>query len=146
MVRTLLQVTSLSFTVMAAYFLIKGVLRMTPKVMSELSQTRWGYSSHVTKNLAMQKADTIVGFVLLLFSFFIALANLLWPMRSIDFWVNWYGLILAVLLSVVFFIFARKTSDVLQQRYYEQAANILTAEMEKLTEKKSGKKPKVPQR
>src|SRR4030042_6721902 len=104
MFRTLLQVASLSFTVMAAFFLIKSVLWMSPKDMAELSRTRWNYSSPVTRNLAIQKADTLIGFVLLMLSFFLALANLLWPMRSCDFEVNHNGLILAVLLSIVIFI------------------------------------------
>lgn len=128
MIRTLLQVTALSFTVIAAFFLIKGVLRMSPKDMAELSQTRCGYSPPMTRNLAMQKADTLVGFVLLMLSFFLALANLLWPMRACDFRVNRNGVILAILVSIVIFISANKVSKILQQHYYQQAMDKLTAE------------------
>ncbi len=83
-------------------------------------------------NHAKQKADTLVGFVFLMLSFSLSLANLLWPMRYCDFGVNRNGLIIAVLVSIVFFLGAYKASNVLQQHYYKQ--------VEKILEKPSGDK------
>lgn len=128
MVRTFIQVLALSLTVIAAFFLIKSVIWTTPKDMAELSQSKWTYSLAIAKNLARQKADTIIGFVLLMLSLFIALVNLLWPMRGVDFAVNRNGVILAVLVSIVIFVVAYKASNILQQHYYKQVEQILKAD------------------
>jgi energy-coupling factor transporter transmembrane protein EcfT len=128
MVRTFIQVIALLLMAISAFFLIKSIIRVTPKDMAKLSQTRCGYSLPVTRNFAKQKADTVVGFVLLLSGLVFSLANLLWPMRIGDFGVNRNGVILAVLASVIIFLAAYKVSNVLQQHYYKQAEKILTAE------------------
>lgn len=125
MVRTFIQVTALLFTGISAFFLIKSVIEMTPKDVAELSQTHWNYSLSATRNLAKQKADTLVGFVFLMSSFSLSLANLLWPMRLGDFGVNCNGVIIAFLVSIVISVAAYKASNVLQQHYYKQAENIL---------------------
>ena len=125
MVRTCIQVTALLFTVISAYFLIKSVIEMTPKDIAELSTSRFDYSPPVVRNLSKQRVDTLVGFVFLMFSFFLSLVNLLWEMRYRDFGVNYNGVIIAVLVSFVIFLGAYKASNVLQQHYYKQAEKIL---------------------
>jgi hypothetical protein len=125
MVRTFIQVTALLFTVISAYFLIKSVIEMTPKDIAELSTTRFDYNPPVVRSLSKQRADTLVGFALLMTGLVLSLANLLWPMRYCDFDVNRNGAILAVLVSIVIFLGACKASNVLQQHYYEQAEEIL---------------------
>ena len=125
MVRTFIQVIALLLTVMSAIFLIKSVIGMTPKDMAELSQLRWGYSLPVARNLAKQKANTTIGFVLLMSCLVLSLANLLWEMRACDFRVSHKGIIFAVLVSIIIFLASYKASNVLQQHYYKQAENIL---------------------
>jgi membrane protein YdbS with pleckstrin-like domain len=77
------------------------------------------------RNLTRQKADTTVGFVLLLASFVLSLINLLWPMRINDFTVSKKGVIIALIVSVVIFFVAYRLSRYLQQKWYTQAENIL---------------------
>jgi len=126
MVRTFIQITALSLVLISSYFLIKGVISLSAQDMIKLSQTTFGGTyMRMVKNLTQQKSGTIVGFVLLLASFFLSLINFLWPMRWVDFEVNCKGLILAVLVSIVTFLGAYKASNVLQQHYYKQAENIL---------------------
>ena len=126
MVRTFIQITALLLVLISSFFLIKSVIEMTPKDMAELSQTNWDYSlTATTRSLAKQKADTTIGFVFMVLSFSLSLANSLWPMRLADFAVSRNGVILAVLVSIVIFLGAYKTSKVLQQHYYQQVENIL---------------------
>jgi len=112
---------------MSSFFLIRGVVALSAKDIAELSQTRFGYHSGIVKSLTRQRADTIVGFVLLLFSFSLSLINLLWPMRAIDFVVSKKGVIIALIVSVAIFFVAYKSSNLLQQRSYKQAMDTLKA-------------------
>ncbi len=133
MFRTCIQITALSLVLISSYFLIKGVISLSAQDMIKLSQTTYGGTyMRMVKNLTQQKSGTIVGFVLLLASFFLSLINFLWPMRWVDFEVNRNGVILAVLVSIMIFLGAYKTSNVLKQHYYKQA--------EKVLEKPSGDK------
>jgi hypothetical protein len=126
MVRTFIQITALSLVLISSFFLLKGVISLSAQDMIKLSQTTYGGTyMRMVKNLTQQKSDTIVGFVLLLASFFLSLINFLWPMRWVDFGVNSNGVILAVLISIVIFLGAYKASNVLQQHYYKQAEKIL---------------------
>ncbi len=126
MFRTCIQITALSLVLISSYFLIKGVISLSAQDMIKLSQTTYGGTyMRMVKNLTQQKSGTIVGFVLLLASFFLSLINFLWPMRWVDFEVNHNGVILAVLVSIVIFLGAHKASNVLQQHYYKQTENIL---------------------
>jgi len=126
MIRTFIQVEALLLVLISSYFLIRGMLSISVEDMIKLSQTTFGGTyMRMVKNLTQQKSGTIVGFVLLLASFFLSLINFLWPMRIGDFGINRNGVILAVLVSIMIFLGAYKASNVLQQHYYKQAENIL---------------------
>jgi vacuolar-type H+-ATPase subunit I/STV1 len=125
MLRTFIQVAALSLVFTSSYFLIKGVVSLSVKNIAELSQMRWGYHSGIVKNLTRQKADTTIGFVLLLASFVLSLINLLWPMRVGDFGVSKIGVIMALAVSITTFLVAYRLSCYLQRKWYTQAENIL---------------------
>lgn len=125
MLRTFIQVTALSSVLMSSFFLIRGTISLSAKNIAELSQARFDYHSGIMKNLTRQKADTNVGFVLLLASFVLSLINLLWPMRAIDFVVSKKGVIMSFIVSAVIFFIAYGLSCYLQQKWYAQAENIL---------------------
>ena len=128
MVRTCIQITALSLVLMSSYFLVKGVICISAQDMIKLSQSTYGGTyMRIAKNLAQQKADTIVGFVLLLTSFFFSLINFLWPMQIDDSDVNRNGVILAGLVSIVIFPVSYKVCNVLQQYYYQGIENKLKA-------------------
>jgi len=126
MLRTFIQITALSLGVISSIFLVIAAMSLSVQDMIKLSQTPYGGTyRRMVKSLTKQKSGTIVGFLLLLFSFCLSLINFLWPMRCVDFEVNRNGIILAVLVSIVIFLGAYKASNVLQQHYYQQAENKL---------------------
>lgn len=125
MLRTFIQVQAILLVLISSYFLIKGMLSISAKDLAELSKTKWGYNKAVTKNLTTQRADTIVGFVLLLLSFLLQTANLLWPMRIGDFGVSTIGFIISVITSAIILLTAINCSGFLQRVYYKDVMKIL---------------------
>lgn len=125
MLRTFIQVQAILLVLISSYFLIKGMLSISAKDLAELSKTKWGYNKAVTKNLTTQRADTIVGFVLLLLSFLLQTVNLLWPMRYRDFGVSTIGFIISVITSAIILLTAIKCSGFLQRVYYKDVMKIL---------------------
>lgn len=125
MLRTFIQVQALLLVLISSYFLIKGMLSISAKDLAELSKTKWGYNKAVTKNLTTQRADTIIGFVLLLLSILLQTVNLLWPMRYVDFGVSTIGLIIAVITSAIILLTAIKSSSFLQRLYYKDVMKVL---------------------
>ena len=125
MLRTFIQVQAILLVLISSYFLIKGMLSISAKDLAELSKTKWGYNKAVTKNLTTQRADTIIGFVLLLLSFLLQTVNLLWPMRYLDFGVRTIGFIIAVITSAIILLTAIKYSGFLQRVCYKDVMKIL---------------------
>ncbi|NQT00690.1 MAG: hypothetical protein HQ580_01560 [Planctomycetes bacterium] len=125
MLRTFIQVQALLLVLISSYFLIKGMLSISAKDLAELSKTKWGYNKAVTKNFTTQRADTIVGFVLLLLSFLFQTINLLWPMRYVDFGVSTIGFIIAIITSAIILLTAIKSSSFLQRVFYKNVLKIL---------------------
>ena len=128
MLRTFIQVMAMSLVVISAFFLIKSVLLMSfAKVVSLLNRD-WNYSVVEAKDLIKQRSDTLVGFILLLLSFMLSLINMLWPMRSSDFFANKLGIVFAILSSIVIFFSAMKWSNSLQEKWFNRVQEILDAE------------------
>ena len=126
MFRTFIQVTSLILTLMSAIFLIKGITGMQVKDMAELSTSKWNYNLDTAKNLTTQKADTIVGVILLLSGFTMSLGDMLWEMRCCDFKISKTGVIIAIAFSAMIFFIANYGANRLQDKYYNQVKSILT--------------------
>lgn len=124
---TFLQVTALSMAIASSFFLVKGVVGMSLKNMAELSTTKYGYNLDVTRDLAGRKADTVVGSVLILLSFFLQSINFLRPMRWDDFDVNKAGFTIAIVVSIVIFFALCGVSIFLRKKWHSQAKNILEA-------------------
>jgi magnesium-transporting ATPase (P-type) len=125
MLRTFIQVQALSSVLISSSFLIKGNLSISEKDLAKLSKTKWGYNKAVTKNLTTQRANTIVGFVLLLLSFFLQMANLLWPMRYRDLEVSKTGAAIAVATTVMILLIAIRFSAFLQDVFHKNVMKIL---------------------
>jgi predicted secreted protein len=126
MVRTFIQVLALSVVLISSFFLIKGTLTLSTNDLVMLSSTKWGYDLAVARNLCHQRADTVVGFILLLLAFFLQLWNMLWSMRWKDFTVNKTGVITALIVSALVFLIAYGISDFLYKKSYSQIKEILT--------------------
>lgn len=131
MLRTLIQFTALLQAAISAIFLVKGAAGMSLKDMAELSTTKWGYNTHITKNLAGQKADTTVGSALLFLSLVLQIINSLWPLSWNDFGISRAGVVLSVMISTAIFFIGRRVSFSLQQKWYKQAERILKKMMSK---------------
>jgi len=99
MLRTFIQVTALSLSFIACFFLVQGTLTISAKDIVEMSKAYWYSNQGLGKRMAQQKADTQVGFCLLLLSFMFQMINLLWPMRWVDFSVSVKGFIVAFFVS-----------------------------------------------
>lgn len=125
MLRTFIQCFAFLNAIISAVFLIKGVISTSVKHMVELSQTRWNYSSAVLKSLTQQRADTIVGFSLLLLSFVLQLLHWLLPYGIGDLGIDRRGVIIAIVASIPIFIVAYGVSCFLRQKWFKQAENIL---------------------
>jgi hypothetical protein len=130
MLRTFIQVLALLLIFTSSYFLIKGVLVSSPKVIADLVSTRVGYSLSLAQNFCHQRADTIIGFILLICGSLLQGINLLWQLRIKDFGVNMTGAILAAILTVVIFFGAYKASDMLYKSHYRHVESILKSEEE----------------
>ncbi len=126
MFRTYIQVQALSLVLISSYFLIKGMLSISAKDLAELSKTKWGYNKAVTKNLTIQRADTIVGFILLLLSFLLQTINLLWPMRIGDFSISKMGVVIAIIATAIILLIAIRFSVFLQSVFYKDVMKILS--------------------
>lgn len=124
MLRTFIQFTALLQTAISAIFLVKGTAGMSVKNIAELSMTNWDYSPAVMKNLAGQKADVMVGSVLLFLSLVLQIINSLWPLSWNDFGISHSGVALAVVISIAIFFIGRRVSCSLQQKWYTQAENM----------------------
>lgn len=131
MLRTFIQVTALSFALMSSFFLIKGTFALSVKDMVELSLTKWGANTDVLRNLTFNRADTITGFFLLLFSFILQTINLLWPLRIGDFGVNRNGVILALIVSIMAFLIATYATKAIQKHFFHKAEVLLDERLKK---------------
>ncbi len=131
MLRTLIQFTALLQAAISAIFLVKGATGMSLKDMAELSTTKWGYNTLITKNLAGQKADAAVGSSLLFLSLVLQIINSLWPLSWNDFGISRAGVVLSVMISTAIFFIGRRVSFSLQQKWYKQAEGILKKMMSK---------------
>src|SRR5665213_992898 len=104
MLRTFIQITALTVTLIATYFWIRGAALLSPKDLAALSGTYWGYSPAVLKSIASQKADSLLAGLLLLSSFFLQTCNSLWPMRIEDFGINKWGVAISFIFSIGVFL------------------------------------------
>jgi len=131
MLRTFIQITTLTLTLLSAYFLIAGILDMSLKNMTELSSTYFNHNLSALESYTKQKANTIVGFVFLLLSFILALINLLWPMRYSDFTVNYRGIMAALVLTIILFFISNYASKYFSNKWFEEGKVILTTDTDK---------------
>jgi hypothetical protein len=125
MFRTFIQCAAFLQAVISAVLLIKGGISISVKDMAELSQTKWDFSLAVLKNLVRQKADTIVGFSLLMLSVIFQSLHWLLPFGIDDLGINRIGVIIAFIFATAMWFVASRLSIYLGQKWYTQAENIL---------------------
>ena len=97
---------------------------MSIKDMAELSAAKWNYNLDLLRSLVKQKADTEVGFSLLLLSFVLQLLHWLLPYGIGDLGIDRRGVILAIIISIAIFFIGCRVSCSLQQKWYTQGEDI----------------------
>ena len=125
MLRTFIQITALTVTLIATYFWIRGAALLSPKDLAALSGTYFNYNPALLKSLASQKSDSYLAGLLLLSSFLLQTGNSLWPMRIEDFGINKWGVVSSVVFSTGVFFFCLWISKVLTNSYISQAQPFL---------------------
>lgn len=93
------------FGAMGSIYVLKGIARLSPDLAERLSQTYWGFSPAQMDSLTAQKADSIVGIILVVIALAITIFNLavvpshvpIFPRRAV-------AVAVAVALAAVSFI------------------------------------------
>jgi hypothetical protein len=80
LVRTCIEWLAVLTTFLAAFFLLRSSFGLSADDIADLATTRFGYSSDVIQSLAVQGANTRVGFAVLLLSLLLQFCAL-WPPR-----------------------------------------------------------------
>ncbi|MBE9569354.1 MAG: hypothetical protein IMF11_01895 [Proteobacteria bacterium] len=104
MLRSFIQISAIIFTLEASWFLLQGNLGLSINSIAEISSTKLDYNADVIKTLSKQRADSWVGFALLLLAFLLQLSNALWEMRWQDFSVNKKGAVLSIIACAIIFV------------------------------------------
>lgn len=136
MLRTFIQCAAFLQAVISAVFLIKGGISLSVENMAELSKTKWGHNSAVLKNLVKQKADTIVGFSVLMLSVVFQSLHWLLPFGIDDLGINRIGVVIAFVVAIPIWFIASWLSHYLEWNWYTQAEKILVEELENCKERK----------
>lgn len=121
--RSCRQVLAILLAVLSSYFLIRGVMNLNAKDMVSIASTKWDLNLDLLKNLCYQRADTVVGFILLPISVILQAVNMFQPV--IDFGVNRKGFILAIIFSIVIYFMGHCLSGYLYSDLYRHAEMIL---------------------
>jgi hypothetical protein len=125
MLRTFIQVISVTFSLIATKFLINGALGLSLKDMVELSLTKFGANTKILRNLSDNRVNTMVGFIFILLSFIFQTINLLWPLRAIDFEINRHGVWLALGFSLACYFIASYITKRLHRNIFNRVEIIL---------------------
>jgi uncharacterized membrane protein len=128
MLQTLFQVGALVLTAESAFFLARGNLVLSPKVIAQISGTYWGYNRHLVDSLASQAADTWVGVCLLISALGLQLAALWRGPQIRDLGpANRRGVAFAIAAGILVLFVAWFGSQALSERFAEEAQAELRA-------------------
>ena len=97
--KTLL-IASLFLGLCSLVYLIKGSATSTPATIAKLSETKWGSSDEILRSLSQQRADSIVGFSLLLITFTVQTISALLPDRITSAALNTRGVLIAAVIAL----------------------------------------------
>ena len=103
MLRTLIQLNSITVTIIATFFWIRGAALISYKAIADLAGTYFGYNQATLESLAAQKADSFVAGVLLAISFILQTINSIWQMRANDLKVDRVAEIWTLIIFILIF-------------------------------------------
>ena len=91
----------LLITALSSFFLIRSVIKLSPVDVAKMSGAHLDANPKLGKNFAIQKADTVVGFILLVVSVLFQIYTISRPLR----WADTAGLNLAQIIITLFIFF-----------------------------------------
>jgi hypothetical protein len=110
----------------AAFFLARGGTGLSGEQIAELAKTKFDYNLDVARALSAQRADTRVGFLLLLLSLVMAVADLVWEPKYETRWPV-VAVIAALLVSSILLFVSVRYSARLARRTLNRVKTILDA-------------------
>ena len=119
-VQPMFQLLTLLITALASYYLIRSVVKLSPAEMARMSAAYLGYNPEIGKSFALQKAETVVGFALLMISVLVQIWTISQPLRFVD--VDGLNLIQIVFAMCIFVVIYKLTEYIRQRltkRYLE---------------------------
>ena len=131
MLRTFIQITAITLTLLASFFWIRSSVILSTKDIAALAGTYWDYSPPALESLAKQKTDSLIASLLLLMSFILQMINIIWPMRWKDFEVNRMGVAMALLFSVLVLLLLNLGASHLKNYFYAEAEKVCKNKAEK---------------
>jgi len=99
-IQPMFQLLTLLITALSSFFLIRGVIKLSPLEMAKMSGAHLDLNPKIGENFAKQKADTVIGFILLIISLIIQTWIISQPLRFID--TGGLGIIQMVFVLVIF--------------------------------------------
>lgn len=120
-----------------AVYVLKAILRLTPKLTERLSATFFGHNVYEVDSLSAQKADSVVGAGLVLIALIIAIANAaIGPSSAPVFATRFGGISLAILSAVVAYLVLLGIGALVKARHRRATARIITSlHMDEVLEK-----------
>ncbi len=102
---TFLQTLTIGFSLLSAFFLIDGLLSLSPrKVVNSISSV--GNHTRRAKELIDEIVNAKIGFVFLILSFILQAYRIMKPVTFEDFEINYLGGLIGILLILVIFLFS----------------------------------------
>ncbi|MBI4491016.1 MAG: hypothetical protein HY694_18195 [Deltaproteobacteria bacterium] len=118
MIRDLLQLAPICITFVAGFLLTKSSLELKVENIAWLVQNTFA----IMENLCHQKADTVIGSVLLFIAFIWQMVNLTQPRLIRDFaGITWCSILLAIVLTLLLLGLSYFASKCLGKRIYSKA-------------------------
>ena len=117
--------------IIGALFMAKGVFGMSPDVMAKLSSTYLDFNQFDVENLASQKADLLVGVILVLIAFGVSMWSFRFPdTESLSKIVGpyWPTLFRAILMSLLIACLACWANHELRLKFILETQQVLNEE------------------
>jgi len=118
------------FGAMGSIYVLKGIAAQSPDLIGRQSGSYWGFNAAQIKALTAQKADAVVGIVLVIFALVIAIVNIaLVPSDMHMFDRRAIGIALVAVLSGAVYITLAFSGAAIQRHEKVAVGRIITAEL-----------------
>lgn len=121
---TIIETIIVLLGLLAAFFLIRGMISLSIQDIAELSRAKWDCHLGLARNLVRQRSDTIIGFSLLLLSFIFQLFSM-FRSKAISKLDKKVIFITIIIFTLITFLCANWVSNILYKTSYKQIEYIL---------------------